>query len=64
MGYGPVTPGGKHAPITPWKGSWAEQVNRPIPEHIKRHHTDQHAATHSQRLVIRKDIRHTSNSQR
>lgn len=25
MGYGQVTPGGKHLPITPWKGSWAEQ---------------------------------------
>lgn len=25
MGYGPVTPGGKQLPITPWKGSWAEQ---------------------------------------
>ena len=64
MGYGPVTPGGKQHPITPWKGSWAEQANQPIPEHIKRHFADQHAATHSQRLVIRKDIRHTANSQR
>lgn len=25
MGYGPVTPGGKQLPITPWKGSWAQQ---------------------------------------
>lgn len=24
MGYGPVT-NGKQKPITPWKGSWAEQ---------------------------------------
>lgn len=23
MGYGPVTPGGKQLPITPYKGSWA-----------------------------------------
>ena len=64
MGYGPVTPGGKQLPITPWECSWAAQANKPIPEHIKRHHADQHAATHSQRLVIRKDIRHTANSQR
>ena len=25
MGYGPVTPGGKQLPITPWQGSWAQQ---------------------------------------
>ncbi|GEM_PF-4752748 len=30
MGYGPVTPGRKQLPITPWEGSWAqrEQVLR------------------------------------
>lgn len=25
MGYGPITPGGKQLPITPWQGSWAQQ---------------------------------------
>lgn len=29
MGYGPVTPGGKQLPITPYEGSWAwEQEQR------------------------------------
>jgi hypothetical protein len=28
MGYGPVTPGGKQTPITPWEGSWAEHLSR------------------------------------
>lgn len=23
MGYGPISPGGKQLPITPYKGSWA-----------------------------------------
>jgi hypothetical protein len=52
MGYGPVTPGGKQLPITPWAGSWADTVNQPIPQHIKDHHADQHAATHTQRKVV------------
>lgn len=25
MGLGPVTPSGKQLPITPWKGSWAQE---------------------------------------
>ncbi|UUZ75474.1 hypothetical protein LP414_27550 [Polaromonas sp. P1(28)-13] len=34
MGYGPVTPGGKQLPITPWKGSWAqEQEERRLNPH-------------------------------
>lgn len=28
MGYGPIV-NGKQTPITPYKGSWAEQVNKP-----------------------------------
>jgi hypothetical protein len=28
MGYGPVTPGGKQLPITPWKGSWAWEMEQ------------------------------------
>jgi len=27
MGYGPIK-NGKHTPITPWKGSWAEQMQK------------------------------------
>jgi hypothetical protein len=27
MGYGPIV-NGKQTPITPWKGSWAEQEER------------------------------------
>lgn len=54
MGYGPIV-NGKQMPITPWKGSWAATVNQPIPEHVKRAHQDQFAATHSQRIVMRCD---------
>lgn len=37
MGYGPVSPGGKQLPITPWKGSWAEreQARRLSPNQTK-----------------------------
>ena len=31
MGYGPLVKG-KQTPITPYKGSWAEQVNKPKPK--------------------------------
>lgn len=51
MGCGPVI-NGKQMPITPWKGSWAEQVNQPIPQHVKDHHADQFAATHTQRTIL------------
>lgn len=58
MGYGPFY-GGRHHPITPVTNSWAAQVNRPTPQHIRDAHADQFAATHTQRLVLpgRVDIR-------
>lgn len=52
MGYGPISPGDKQLPITLWMGSWAQGVNKPIPQRIKDHHADQHAATHTQRLRL------------
>lgn len=51
MGYGPVI-NGKQMPITQWENSWAARANDPIPEHVKRHFGDQHAATHSQRIRL------------
>jgi len=53
MGYGPVTPGGKQLPITPRDGkAWCDTVNNPIPQRVKDHFADQHAATHTGRKVI------------
>lgn len=52
MGYGPVV-NGKQLPITPRNGSnWCDTVNEPIPQRVKDAHADQHAATHTRRLVI------------
>lgn len=52
MGYGPVI-NGKQTPITPWAGSWAATVNNPTPRHVRDTLADQHAATHTKRVVIR-----------
>lgn len=30
MGLGPISSAGKSLPITPWKGSWAAEVNKPL----------------------------------
>lgn len=51
MGLGPVY-SGRQWPITPTEKSWAATVNKPIPQGIKDHHADQHAATHTQRLRL------------
>lgn len=34
MGYGPVV-NGKHKPITPWLGSWAQQMATPASKPAK-----------------------------
>lgn len=52
MGLGTRRPDGTYEPITPFQGSWAQTVNQPIPEHVRRAFNDRFAATHSQRLVI------------
>jgi hypothetical protein len=37
MGYGPVV-NGKQTPITPWRGSWAQQMQCPKCPHGKGFH--------------------------
>jgi len=52
MGLGPIY-GGRQWPITDQEKAWCNTAaKQPIPEHVKRHHADQHAATHTQRLTL------------
>jgi hypothetical protein len=52
MGLGRQRPNGTFEPITPYEGSWAQTVNRPISPEVRQAFNDRFAATHSQRLVI------------
>lgn len=51
MGLGPFR-NGRHWPITSQDGAWFKTVNDPIPQHVKDHHANQHAATSTHRLVL------------